>query len=108
MTEVPVIAVATLIVKPDKQAELEAALLEVIPQVHEEDGCLLYALHRQAGKDDTYVMVEKWESKEAFRAHGKGRPLAALNEALAGVLAAPTEVKVLRPIPGGETNRGQL
>lgn len=101
-----VVAVAILVIKPGHQAEFEAAALTAVAAVHQEPGCMLYALHRQAGTDDTYVMVEKWASKEALRTHGKGAALSTLNKALADIMAAPADVRVLAPLAGGSAELG--
>ena len=51
------------------------ALESAIARVHAEDeGCLLYALHET--QDGKLVMIEKYESGEAFAAHVKGDGLA--------------------------------
>jgi hypothetical protein len=43
-----------------------------------------------------------------MRAHGAGRPFRALNEALEGKLAEPLDLKILRPLPCGTPEQGQL
>ena len=36
---------------------------------HEEEGCLLYALHRDAADPHHFVLVERWRSQEDLDAH---------------------------------------
>jgi len=43
-----IVVVATITPKPEHTDEVAAAFAGVIPQVHAEDGCELYALHRPA------------------------------------------------------------
>jgi quinol monooxygenase YgiN len=83
-----------------------AALQPAIAAVHEEPGCLLYAIHE--APDGSIVMIEKWETTALLDAHGKGAPVAALNVALRGHLAAPTEVTRLVPLPTGQESKGAL
>ena len=83
-----------------------AALQPAIAAVHREPGCLLYAIHD--APDGTIVMIEKWESVALLDAHGKGEAVAALNVALVGLVAAPTEVARLVPLPMGEESKGAL
>jgi quinol monooxygenase YgiN len=100
-----VVVVATIRPLPEHVDAVIAAFAEVIPQVHEEDGCELYALHQA---DDRLIMIEKWASPEALAVHSKGPNLAALNPRLAGKVAGPPEVIVARAVAAGDPARGQL
>jgi quinol monooxygenase YgiN len=101
---VPVV-VATIIPNPGQLDALEAALKEMVPAVHEEDGCELYALHR--GKD-RIVFVEKWRDAEALQAHGSGRNTKALGEKLAGLVAGTSDIQVLEAVPTGSSEKGAI
>ena len=59
-----VTVVATVRPVPEHRDEVIAAFTEVIPAVHAEEGCELYALHEG---DDRLVMIEKWTSADALR-----------------------------------------
>ncbi len=83
-----------------------AALEPAIAAVHQEPGCLLYAIHD--APDGSIVMIEKWETVALLDAHGKSEAVAALNVALKGLVAAPTEVARLVPLPMGEASKGAL
>ena len=98
-----VVVVATFHPAPGKIDELVDVITGVIPAVHGEDGCELYALHR--GKD-TLVFIEKWASREALSTHGKGPALAELGPRLQGLLAGPPEVVRLEAIPAGTAEQG--
>ncbi|WP_456026239.1 putative quinol monooxygenase [Pseudomonas capeferrum] len=37
--------------------------------VRAEQGCLQYDLHPVVGKPDSFVLIEKWASKDALTAH---------------------------------------
>lgn len=100
-----VVVVATIVPKPEHRDEVIAAFRDTIAQVHDEDGCQLYALHEAP---DRLIMVEKWASPEALRTHSKGAALAALNPQLAGKVAAPPEVIVTQPVPAGDPDKGQV
>ena len=99
------VVVATIIPLPEHRDEVIAALTQTIPKVHAEDGCELYALHQA---DDRLVMVEKWASADALRAHSRGAALAAQAPILAGKLTGPAEVIVLQAVPAGDPGQGQL
>ena len=100
-----VVVVATIIPLPEHRDEVIATITETVAKVHKEDGCELYALHQA---DDRLMMVEKWASPEALRAHSKGAALAAQAPRLAGKLAGPAEVIVLQAVPAGDPPKGQL
>ena len=97
-----VVVVATIVPLPEHRDEVIATITETVGKVHEEDGCELYALHQT---DDRLMMVEKWASPEALRAHSKGAALAAQAPRLAGKLAGPAEVIVLQAVPAATRAR---
>jgi quinol monooxygenase YgiN len=82
------------------------ALRPAIAAVHEEPGCELYAIHDTP--DGTIVMIEKWSSVGELDDHGGGEAVRALNASLDGLLASPTEVTRLVPLPAGTEKQGQL
>jgi quinol monooxygenase YgiN len=102
---VSVVVVATIKPLPEHRDEVIAVFTETIARVHAEDGCELYALQQA---DDRLIMVEKWASQAALDAHRRGAALAGLNPRLAGKMAGPAEVIVLRPVPAGDPAKGQL
>ena len=98
--------VATFIPIPEHRAEVIAAFEEAITSVHADDeGCELYAL--QEG-DDRVVLIEKWASPEAIKAHSKSPALAVLVSCLEGKLVSPMDVQMLRPHPAGTAAQGTL
>lgn len=98
-----VVVIATLWPIAEKRAEVVAALGESIPDVHAEEGCELYALHEN---EDRLVYVEQWASAALLKAHSTGAALAKVN--LEGLLAKPTEVVVVSPLPFGDARKGTL
>jgi quinol monooxygenase YgiN len=91
---------------PDRRDELIAALRATIPGVHEEDGCRLYAIHD--AEDGTVTMIEKWDSREALAAHSTGPAVQALRAAVDGLVAGPTTVTTMEPLPAGTPEQGEL
>ncbi|WP_324275982.1 putative quinol monooxygenase [Blastococcus brunescens] len=100
-----VVVVATVTPKPDRADEVREAILAAVPKVHAEPGCELYALHEG---DGTFVMVERWESPEALKVHGRAEALTTLGGELADKLAAPLDVRRLAPVPAGDADKGAL
>ena len=84
MQMVHVLAIITA--KPGKREEILEAFRANVPAVHAEDGCIEYTAtvdHAGAGDvqtrfgADTFVVVEKWESLDALKAHAAAPHMAA-------------------------------
>ncbi|MEM8689458.1 MAG: putative quinol monooxygenase [Pseudomonadota bacterium] len=70
--------VAVITAKPGLRGEVLEAFQANVPAVHAEDGCIEYGatvdtpdagpIQTQVG-EDTFVVVEKWESLDALKAH---------------------------------------
>ncbi|WP_454699520.1 putative quinol monooxygenase [Arthrobacter humicola] len=86
--------------------QVVAALAPAIAEVHEEPGCLLYAIHESP--TGQIMMIEKWETVELLDAHGAGDAVKRLNASLEGLLAKPVDVTRLVPIPAGTAQQGAL
>ena len=100
-----VVVVATVTPKTDQVEAVRQALLAAVPKVHAEPGCELYAVHEA---DGLFVMVERWESREALKVHGRAEALTTLGGELADKLAAPLDVRRLTPLPAGDPDKGAL
>lgn len=100
-----VVVIATVVPVPEHRAEVIAAFEQIIPAVHAEPGCELYALHEN---EDRVVMVEKWSDGEALAVHGKGAALQQLGAALRDKLAGPMDVQVVSARPAGDPGKGAL
>lgn len=108
MSDDPVVVVATITPQPGQEAAVESALRDAVRAVHNEDGCLRYALHRTLDEPARFVMIEKWETAAALDAHGRGEALAELGGRLKELLAGPTDVVRLAALPDGDTELGRL
>ena len=103
MTMVHVLAVITA--KPGKRDEILEAFRANVPTVQAEDGCLEYgatidaeglgSLQTPFGKD-TFVVVEKWESLDALKAHAAAPHMAAYAAKTKEMIASRT-IHVLSP-----------
>lgn len=102
----PVVVTAVFHPLDEHRDQLVAALRQTIPAVHDEEGCMLYAIHDAA--DGTITMIEKWQSHETLKAHAKGVAVAALDAAVARHLARPTTVTTMEPLGAGSRAKGEL
>lgn len=94
---------AILTAHPGKRAEVLKAFQANVPAVHAEDGCIEYtAVVDVEGVDpafgpDTFVVVEKWESLAALKAHAASAHMAAYGEKVRHLMA-DRAVHVLNPV----------
>lgn len=102
----PIVVTAAFFPAAGQHDAVIEALSPAIAAVHEEPGCLLYAVHDAS--DGSIVMIEKWESEQLLDAHGGGDAVASLTASLAGKLERPVEVTRLVPVPAGTVEQGQL
>ena len=78
--------IAMITTKPGQREAVLEAFRANMPAVHAEAGCIEYgpaidtpdlgAVQTKLG-DDTFVVIEKWESTEALAAHAKAPHMAA-------------------------------
>jgi quinol monooxygenase YgiN len=101
------VVIARLRPRAGSEAALEAVLADLVPAVHEEAGCTLYAAHRDTATGDI-VFVERYEDADAYLAHMSGSALAAHGHRLADHLAAEVEVTVLEPVWEGFGSKATL
>jgi len=79
--------VATMKIKPGKEAEFEKTFSELAAKVREnEKGCLLYEFFRHKSEASTYIVMEQYASDADLEAHGKTEYFRAAGPALGSVL----------------------
>ena len=97
--------VAIITAKPGLRDEILEAFRANVPKVHAEDGCIDYgatidtegvgSLQTRFG-DDTFVVVEKWESLAALKAHAAAPHMAAYGAKTKDMIASRV-IHVLSP-----------
>jgi quinol monooxygenase YgiN len=100
------VVVAVIRPNPEAKDQVRDILAEISADVHQEDGCLLYALHESVSGE--LVFVEKWSSREAWQEHMDGPLVAAIGERAGHLFAAPPEVYELYGVPSGTPEQGTL
>jgi len=88
--------VAVITAKPGMRAEVLAAFNKNVPNVHAEEGCIEYgatvdtegvgAFQAQFG-EDTFVVIEKWQSLAHLNAHAAAPHMAAYAKSVKELLA---------------------
>lgn len=87
-----VTVVARLHPDPASVEQAAAAVRAAVPGILAEDGCEQYAPH--LADDGTFVIVERWSSREALAAHNTGAAVQVLRDGVKGLMSAPTEVTI--------------
>ncbi|MGQ2910291.1 putative quinol monooxygenase [Aeromicrobium sp.] len=90
--------VATIQAQEGRGDELAEILRASLATVRGEEGCLRYDLHRVRRRPDELVMLERWSSVEALKAHGAAEHFQETSARLAPLLAAAPVVRVLEAV----------
>ena len=97
--------IAVITAKPGKRAEILNAFHANVPNVHAEKGCIEYGAAIDADPalpfqkkwgDDTFLVIEKWQSMEALKAHAAAPHMAAYG-AKTKELIASRVIHILSP-----------
>ena len=100
MSAIGVVAVFTA--TQEGADELGALLEAVVVESHAEEGILRYSLQRAAKNPAVFVMVEKYASKDAFKAHAGMPHMAVFMEKCKDLLAEAPNVIVTDFVPAGD------
>lgn len=92
MSASEVTVVARIHPDPDRVDAAAAAVRAAVAGIRAEDGCQQYDPH--LADDGTFVIVERWSSRETLAAHSTGSAVQVLRDGLAGLTVAPPEVTV--------------
>ena len=101
----PIHVLAIITAKPGKRAELLKNFQANVPNVHAEDGCIEYVAtvdatdapnSQTAFGEDTFVVVEKWASMDALKAHGATPHMKAYAERSKDLIASRV-IRILSP-----------
>jgi quinol monooxygenase YgiN len=105
-----VVLIAKFFAKEGSRAELLDVFAVLAPRIQaEEPGCLRYAVHTGAGEQDgTVVMVEAFESADAYDEHRASATMAEFGPVLAELVDRPIEVTLLEPVAFGESAKGRV
>ncbi len=97
--------VATIQLVAGKRDEFLRHFHELVPQVHNEDGCLEYgptvdavgeAPAQRPPRADTVVVIERWRDLDALRAHLAAAHMAEYRAKVADLVSS-VELQILQP-----------
>lgn len=94
------VVIAKITAIEGKEADMEKALLEMIPKVKEEKGTLMYTLHRDQNNPRVFLFYEKYKDLEALTAHSTTPHFKALFKTLQPLLDGQPEITMFTEIAG--------
>jgi quinol monooxygenase YgiN len=99
------IVVARVYPKPGRLQEVIDVYAPIVPLVHREPGCELFALHTDG---ETVFVVEKWATSAGLRGHAAGAAYAQIRAGISDLVDHAVEVWVLDPLSFGEAAKGTI
>jgi quinol monooxygenase YgiN len=99
------IVVARVYPKPGRLQEVIDVCAPIVPLVHQEPGCELFALHTDG---ETVFVVEKWATSAGLRGHAAGAAYAQIRSGISDLVDHAVEVWVLDPLSFGEAAKGAI
>lgn len=85
------VLVATMTAKAGKEAELERELGTLVVATRDEPRTLAYALHRHRKEPRRLLMYERYEDRDALRAHMESEPFKRFSGLLSGLAEGAIE-----------------
>ena len=99
------IVVAGVYPKPGRLQEVIDVYAGIVPLVHQEPGCELFALHTDG---ETVSLVEKWATPADLHAHAAGPAYAQIRAGISNLVEHAADVWVLDPLPFGDAAKGTI
>ncbi|MCU1601632.1 MAG: antibiotic biosynthesis monooxygenase [Frankiales bacterium] len=87
------VVIATLNGKPERRADITAALAKAAAASRGDAGCLSYSFTVDVEDPDRFISVETWEDKASLDAHFTQPHLAELFGVLGDALEGPADIK---------------
>jgi quinol monooxygenase YgiN len=89
--------VATTQVKPESRDAYLAGAKACIAETQKEAGCIYYDSHASVNDPNRFVVVERWESREALDAHSRSAHMKVWRELSNPLKASPTAIEIITP-----------
>jgi quinol monooxygenase YgiN len=99
------IVVARVYPKPARLQEVIDVYAGIVPLVHQEPGCELFALHTDG---ETVFVVEKWATPADLQGHAAGRAYAQIRAEINDLVHHAADVWVLDPLSFGEAAKSTI
>jgi quinol monooxygenase YgiN len=99
------IVVARVYPKPGRVQEVIGVYAPIVPLVHQEPGCELFALHTDG---ETVFVVEKWAAPADLQDHAAGRAYAQIRAGISDLVDHAADVWVLDALPFDGAAKGTI
>ena len=103
-----VVVIGTLVARPGKQAEAQALLSELVTPTHREEGCILYALHRDVDDPHRFAFVERWATRELNEKHLTSEYFQSRLKELPELFSGSPNITYYEALPEGDVQKGSL
>jgi quinol monooxygenase YgiN len=103
-----IVVVGSFTAQEGKETEAVEAFKALMEPTHDEDGCILYALHRGSDDPRRLAFVERWASREALDAHLGSTHIQDILSRAPDLFADGGDIVVYEAVPGGETTKGSI
>ncbi|PZA09088.1 antibiotic biosynthesis monooxygenase [Rhodopseudomonas palustris] len=87
--------VATTQVKPESRDAYIAGAKACIAETRKEKGCIAYENHISINDPNTFVVVERWETREDLNAHARAPHMKVWRELSTPLKASPTVIEII-------------
>jgi quinol monooxygenase YgiN len=101
----PKIVVARVYPKPGRVQEVIDVYAGIVPLVHQEPGCELFALHTDG---ETVFVVEKWAAPADLQGHATGPAYAQIRAGISDLVEHAADVWVLDALPFDGAAKGTI
>ena len=99
------IVVAGVYPKPGRLQEVIDIYAGIVPLVHQEPGCELFALHTDG---ETIFLVEKWATPAGLQGHAAGPAYAQIRAGISDLVEHAADVWVLDALPFDGAAKGTI
>ena len=100
-----VFMIAKLKAIPGAELAVEKELMDLVQATHSEEGCLLYALHRDLNDPSQFVVIERFSSKNALDVHCTSPHFSKHFPVISSMLEKDPEIIWLNSLGAGEKGR---
>jgi quinol monooxygenase YgiN len=87
------VVIATLMGKPERRADIAAALGKAAAASRGDAGCLSYSFSQDVEDPDRFLSVETWEDKASMDGHFTQPHIGELFGVIGDALAGPADIK---------------
>lgn len=92
------LTIVTMLLEASDRAQLEAVLARYVVASRSHPGCRNIDLCASATHPGRYLVIEKWDSPEAQRAHFDSGDMVEMAKACQGILVSPPEIDLLAAV----------